>query len=189
MRRILVVEDDPLVSETILCVLEEHYRVTLASSVCEATAFLQRGEVDLVLLDCILPGGGAADVIEQAERLGAAVVLTSGDPEQIQAQGGGTRPFLAKPFSMNRLLEVLAAVRVPDSAKLPPPGCLPEMPTHLGPTMPPQSVALRSTSQAAGSWPAMLANTAGAVLIQFAAMTLLALTRVPAAAGSAPHPD
>ena len=39
MQRILVVEDDPLVSETILCVLEEHYQVTLASSASAALRF------------------------------------------------------------------------------------------------------------------------------------------------------
>ncbi|MBV9777784.1 MAG: response regulator [Acetobacteraceae bacterium] len=188
MQRILVVEDDPLVSETILCVLEEHYQVTLASSASAAASRLRDEAFDLVLLDCILPGGGVADLVAHAERRGAVVVLTSGDPGQIEAQGGGRRPFLAKPFSLNRLLDVLATARAERFASLPAPGCLPQVPTHGGPAMPP-SPAARSVPLARRAWPAVLNSTAWAAALHFAAATLFALTRAPAAAAAAPRPD
>jgi CheY-like chemotaxis protein len=189
MRRILVVEDDPLVGETILCVLEEQYRVTLASSVCGAAACLRDGEFDIVLLDCILPGGGVADLIAQAERLGVSVVLTSGDPEQIEAQGSGKWPFLAKPFSMNRLLDLLATIPSAESAPLPHPSCLPEINQHIESIQVPRPIVLRSAPLGWRSWPAVLTRTACAVALHVAAMTLFALTRAPAAAGSAPRLD
>ncbi len=188
MQRILVVEDDPLVSETILCVLEEGYRATLASCARDAAALLRDGEFDLVLLDCILPGGGVADLIAHAERLGVSVVLTSGDPAQIEAQGGGNRPFLAKPFSLNRLLDVLAAVRTPKSAPLPHPVCLPEVTTHVGPMMAPRTLP-RSAPPAWRSLPTALTRAAWAIALHFAATTLFTPTRAPVAAGSAPPPD
>jgi DNA-binding response OmpR family regulator len=189
MQRILVVEDDPLVSETILCVLEEHYQVTLASSARAAASCLRDEAFDLVLLDCILPGGGVADLIAQAERRGAAVVLTSGDPGQIEAQGGGSRPFLAKPFSLNRLLDVLATARAEQAASLPPPDCVPQVPTHDQPTMALRPPVARSVPPAWRALPTILTGTAWAAALHVAAATLFALTRAPAAATAAPRPD
>ena len=188
MRRILVVEDDRLVSETILCVLEEHYRVTLASSVSDAAARLREGVFDLVLLDCILPGGTVADLIEQAELLGATVVLTSGNPEQIQAHANGRRPFLAKPFSLSRLLEVVTEVGSPDSAPLPDPPGLPESPGQIGLSLAPQPVLLGSSAPA-GGLTAVLSAAMCAAALQIAATTLFAAIYAPAAAGSALSPD
>jgi two-component system OmpR family response regulator len=190
MQRILVVEDDPLVSETILCALEEDYQVTLASSARAAASHLQEGTFDLVLLDCILPGGGVADLIAQAERRGAAVVLTSGDPGQIEAQGGGSRPFLAKPFSLTRLLDVLATARAGQAASLPPPDCVPQVPAPDRSTValwrPPVA---RSVPSAWRALPTIPTSTAWAAALHVAAVTLFALTRAPAAATAAPRPD
>jgi CheY-like chemotaxis protein len=188
MQRILVVEDDPLVSETILYVLEEHYRVTLASSAYAAASRLRDETFDLVLLDCILPGGGVSDLIAQAERRGSVVVLTSGDPGQIEAQGCGRRPFLAKPFSLNRLLEVLATARAEQIAPLPPPGCLPQVPGHGGPTTAPRPTVARSVPSAWCAWPKVLDGAAWAAALH-AAATAFALNPVPASATAAPRPD
>ena len=103
--RILVVEDQPLVAETIASALSDEYDVVCGASASDALEALERGTSDLVLLDCLLPGGRAADVIALADRLGVPVVLMSGDIERIDALQDGTRPFLAKPFSMDALLE------------------------------------------------------------------------------------
>ncbi len=187
MQRILVVEDDPLVSETILCILEEHYQVTLASSAHCAAACLRDEAFDVVLLDCILPGGGVADLIAQAECGGATVVLTSGDPEQIEAQGGGRRLFLAKPFSLNRLLEVVAAVSAERVSSRPHPAPLPQLPTHTGPTVVPLPTASGSSSAREKAWPAVLTGTAWAAAIHVTAATLRALTCAPAVIAAAPH--
>jgi len=103
--RILVVEDQPLVAETIASALGDDYDVVCGAAASDALEVLKRGTSDLVLLDCLLPGGGAGDVIALADRQGVPVVLMSGDIERIDALSDGTRPFLAKPFSMDALME------------------------------------------------------------------------------------
>ncbi|MEO8715195.1 MAG: response regulator [Acetobacteraceae bacterium] len=107
--RILVVEDQPLVAETIVSALGDDYDVVCGTSASEALEILERGTCDLVLLDCLLPGGRAADVIAHADRGGVPVVLMSGDMERIDALRGGNRPFLAKPFSMDALMRMMKA--------------------------------------------------------------------------------
>ena len=102
---ILVVEDQPLVAETIASALSDGYDVVCGATAREALEILERGTSDLVLLDCLLPGGRVAEVIACADKAGVPVVLMSGDTERIDALRGGTRPFLAKPFSMDALME------------------------------------------------------------------------------------
>lgn len=107
--RILVVEDHPLVAETIAAALGEDYEVACGTSASEALGILERGASDLLLLDCLLPGGRVAEVIASAEAAGVPIVLMSGDMERIEALRGGTRPFLAKPFSMDALIRTVEA--------------------------------------------------------------------------------
>ncbi len=107
--RILVVEDQPLVAETIVAALGDDYTVTCGASAPEAMRIIGADAPDLVLLDCLLPGGHAAEVIELADRLGVPVVLMSGDMDQIEALSTGGRPFLAKPFSMAALAGTVRA--------------------------------------------------------------------------------
>ena len=118
-RRILVVEDDPLVSEMIAFALEDQYVLTIAACAADAEFCLREGVFDVVLLDCVLPGGRADHVAREAERLGIPVVLASGDIEQIDRHNGKARPFLTKPFSIDRLTEVLDTVVAARKTSLP----------------------------------------------------------------------
>jgi CheY-like chemotaxis protein len=106
--RILVVEDEPLVAETIASALGDKYQVQLAASAAAATDRLQAGRVDLMLLDCLLPGGQLGEVIAQADALQVPLVLMSGDLGRIEALEGGRRPFLGKPFTIDALLATVA---------------------------------------------------------------------------------
>ncbi len=125
--RILLIEDDPLVSEVIAAVLEDRYVVTRAPCASSAQALLREGFFDAVLLDCLLPGGGAARVMVEAEGLGVPVVLTSGHMDQMELRSGGARPFLAKPFSVDELLAILERTQAVSRALLPlPPAGSPE---------------------------------------------------------------
>jgi DNA-binding response OmpR family regulator len=107
--RILVVEDQSLVAETIATALSDDYDVVCGRNAAEALEVLQRGTTDLLLLDCLLPGGGAAAIASLAEQTGVPVVLMSGDMERIHALQDGTRTFLAKPFSMDALMQAAEA--------------------------------------------------------------------------------
>jgi DNA-binding NtrC family response regulator len=107
---ILVVEDDPLVSEVIAAALDDSYRTTLVGTAVEALGHIRNGDVGLMLLDCTLPGGLHASLIPEADLLGAAVVLMSGDSSRIEKLVDRSRPFVQKPFTLASLLETVDRV-------------------------------------------------------------------------------
>jgi DNA-binding response OmpR family regulator len=116
---ILVVEDDPDVAELLGEILSEHFRVEMAHSAAEAAGALARNRYDLLLLDMLLPGGGADEVMALADAAGTTTVLMSGDLEGRSRAAG--RPFVAKPFSVGDLLAALdtalAERKLPDAGK------------------------------------------------------------------------
>jgi DNA-binding response OmpR family regulator len=54
---ILVVEDDPLVSEVVMDALDGTYRTSGAETAAAALECLRTGGIDAMLLDCTLPAG------------------------------------------------------------------------------------------------------------------------------------
>ena len=107
---ILVVEDDPLVSEVVAAALDDTYPITVVGSASEALNRLRLGGIRLMLLDCTLPGGVDTDLIPEADRTGAAVILMSGDPSRMAKLTDQPRPFLLKPFTLVGLLETVQSV-------------------------------------------------------------------------------
>lgn len=105
--RVLVVEDDPLVSDVVVAALEDDYDTSLVQTSAAAVAGLNRGGFDLVLLDCTLPDGIDARLIPTAERSGVPVVLMSGDPQRMERVSANARACLAKPFTLSGLLSVV----------------------------------------------------------------------------------
>ncbi|HET6307404.1 MAG TPA: response regulator [Rhodopila sp.] len=108
--RILVVEDDPLVSEVIAAALGDVYPTTLAETAEAALTLLRSGGFRLMLLDCTLPGGMHTELPIEADRLGTAVILMSGDPDRVAQLSDRPRPFLQKPFTLGTLLDAVNAV-------------------------------------------------------------------------------
>jgi DNA-binding response OmpR family regulator len=107
---ILVVEDDPLVSEVIAAALDDSYSTTIVETATEATEMLRRGGVRLMLLDCTLPGGVGVDLVQEADRAGTALILMSGDPGRMAKLTDRPRPFVLKPFSLAGLLDTVEEV-------------------------------------------------------------------------------
>ena len=108
-RRILVVEDQAQIAELIADALSDTYQVVCSENVEAAVEQLLSGDVNLVLLDCVLPGGSMWQVMLEADRIGVPVVLMTGDPGQIAEVAGGPRPYILKPFSISELLDVIDA--------------------------------------------------------------------------------
>jgi DNA-binding response OmpR family regulator len=108
---ILVVEDDPLVSEVIAAGLEDRFQTSVVETAADALQVLDRGDVDLMLLDCSLPGGLDPALLPAADRLGAPVILMSGDHTRIEGiSGRQPRPFVLKPFTLTSLIETVDQV-------------------------------------------------------------------------------
>jgi DNA-binding response OmpR family regulator len=104
---ILVVEDDPLVSEIVAAALDDDYQTSLVETAADAIKRLRDGGIDLMLLDCSLPGGMDRQLIPQADRSGVPVILMSGDPARMQNVGDQNRPFVLKPFTLAELLDAV----------------------------------------------------------------------------------
>jgi DNA-binding NtrC family response regulator len=107
--RILVVEDDPLVSEVIAAALDDTYPITVVDNAADAVARLQREAYRLMLLDCTLPGGVDVNLIPEADRAGTVVVLMSGDPGRMANLTEQPRPFVLKPFTLTELSDTVEA--------------------------------------------------------------------------------
>ena len=113
--RVLVAEDEPEMLGLIQRVLEEEgYSVQTASDGHAAMAKLLQGECDLVLADVRMPGPSGLDVLRRAmaERLEQPVILMTAFgsiSSAVEAMQEGAFHYLAKPFSLDQLLEVVAS--------------------------------------------------------------------------------
>lgn len=114
--QVLVVEDDPLVSEVIAAALDGVYRTTVVETAGEALALIRAGGFRLVLLDCTLPGGMDPELLPEADRSGTAVILMSGDPGRMARLTDQPRPCVLKPFTLNGLLDTIETVLNPTAS-------------------------------------------------------------------------
>ncbi|MHB1132876.1 MAG: response regulator [Chloroflexota bacterium] len=112
-RSILVVDDDPDITQLVAFVLgEEGYRVRIAADGQEGLDAVGTELPDLILLDMKMP---VMDGSEFAQRFRAAhddavpiVVLTAAADARKRAEEVGAQGWLGKPFSLDSLI---AAVR------------------------------------------------------------------------------
>jgi DNA-binding response OmpR family regulator len=107
-RRILVVEDERTIAETVEARLRaEGFAVTVAADGPAAVAAAKRVQPDLVVLDVMLPGFDGLEVCRriQAERPVPVLMLTARDDENDLLVGlaVGADDYLTKPFSLREL--------------------------------------------------------------------------------------
>ncbi|HYP05743.1 MAG TPA: sigma-54 dependent transcriptional regulator, partial [Bryobacteraceae bacterium] len=113
MPRLLVVEDDASVRNTVVTFLElEGYQVDAVSSTREALQRLQQDSYPIVLSDIYLDERTGLDVLQAAKSANpdCAVILMTGRGTMetvMRATQGGAFDYLAKPFELDRLLETL----------------------------------------------------------------------------------
>lgn len=112
MSKILLVEDDTMISSGITYALElEGYEVICGRNKNEAFNIINREDVDLAILDLQLPDGTGFEVFEKLKGTGTAVIfLTVVDDENtiVKAFDGGAEDYIVKPF---RIRELLARVK------------------------------------------------------------------------------
>ncbi|HYE50185.1 MAG TPA: ATP-binding protein [Azospirillaceae bacterium] len=112
--RVLLVEDDPVVSAAVRRMLEEMgCTVAAVDSADGALSVLRRGDpLDLLFSDVVMPGQlNGVDLARAAARLrpGLPVLLTTGYSEDM-AGDPGLPPVLPKPYTAAALAEAVAAV-------------------------------------------------------------------------------
>lgn len=112
MASVLIVEDEPAIAESLSFALRRD-GFTVDTANCLALANGKAENVDLILLDLMLPDGSGFDLIVQVRRQGlrpAIIVLSSRDEEadRVAALESGADDYVTKPFSPR---EVVARVR------------------------------------------------------------------------------
>lgn len=112
MTRVLIVEDESAIAESLLFALRrDGFTVTHESTLHAAES--QLTECDLVVLDLMLPDGSGFDLLAKLRALGQrtpVIILTSRDDEADRVAGleGGADDYVVKPFSPR---EVVARIR------------------------------------------------------------------------------
>ncbi len=114
-RLVLVVEDDPVINDTVSRRLEaEGYAVVRAYDGPAAVAAATEQRPDALVLDLMLPGFDGLEVCRrvQAERPVPVLMLTARDDESdiLAGLAVGADDYLTKPFGMRELVARVAAL-------------------------------------------------------------------------------
>jgi PAS domain S-box-containing protein len=119
-RRILVVDDDPLVAAGTAMMLEDlGHAPIVATSAEEALALLAEDRrVDMVLTDHAMPGMTGLELIERLRRDSPdlPVALATGYAEMAAGAGGGRLPRLGKPYRQEELAALVRALTCEEAA-------------------------------------------------------------------------
>jgi len=113
-QRIVVVEDEPAIAESVAYSLERSgFSVTMAATESAARSLVT--SADLVVLDLILPDGDGINVLRWLRQSGshaAVIVLSSRDAEsdRILALEMGADDYVTKPFSPREVVARVKAV-------------------------------------------------------------------------------
>ncbi|MDP3659802.1 MAG: response regulator [Phenylobacterium sp.] len=113
--RILMVDDDPGICDVVSDFLGRHgYQVDTAADAREMEAALERGSVDLIVLDVMLPGEDGLAVCRRLSSAGAPpIIMLSAmgeDTDRIVGLELGADDYLAKPCNPRELLARVRAV-------------------------------------------------------------------------------
>jgi len=110
MKNILLVDDDPAVSETLLGLFDNsEFRFHQLEDGNRAIEFIDNNSLDLVLLDVNLPSVSGLDVLKEIKKLDSnlPVIIISGyisTENAIAAMKEGAYEYITKPFQMERLM-------------------------------------------------------------------------------------
>jgi CheY-like chemotaxis protein len=112
MPRILVADDNRQLVEMLRATLEDAgFDVVTAYSGLAAASLVEREDVDLLILDVLMPGMSGDAVAELLHQLKPElpVLLMTGDSGDLYAQAVGL-PRLHKPFTQQQLLQAVGGL-------------------------------------------------------------------------------
>lgn len=114
-RKILIVDDEPSIRNSLRLLLELRFEVTTAEDGEAALGIAERENPDLVLLDVTLPKIDGMEVmrrLKERSRAMPVVMLTGGSGVRaaVKAIKGGADEFLDKPFDVAELQRVIEAL-------------------------------------------------------------------------------
>jgi two-component system, OmpR family, response regulator RegX3 len=115
MTRILIVEDEPSLSEPLAYLLtREGYETVVAADGLAALTEFDRSGADLVLLDLMLPGLPGTEVCREIrQRSGVPIIMLTAKDSEVDIVVGlelGADDYVTKPYSTRELLARIRAV-------------------------------------------------------------------------------
>ena len=114
--KILVIDDDKELAESLKMVLEEHCFVVDTATDKNSGIFLAKtNEYDLLLLDLVLPEGNGLEICETIRKYGKnmpilVMSVRSEIPSKVALFNAGADDYVTKPFSFEELLARLKAL-------------------------------------------------------------------------------
>lgn len=113
--KILIVEDDKILSDTIKQCIEKSYQTEQAYDGYDGYMLAKEGIYDLILLDIMLPEMSGYDVLiklRQDKVMTPVLILTAKDalPDKIKGLKYGADDYLVKPFEREELLARIEAI-------------------------------------------------------------------------------
>jgi CheY-like chemotaxis protein len=113
-RRILVVDDEPLVCDSIRRMLAvDGHEVEIATSGAAALALFQKGRFELIMVDYEMPGMNGDELAVSIKALDARrpVMMITAYPETLVSSGRplvGVDVVISKPFDLQELRQAVA---------------------------------------------------------------------------------
>ncbi len=113
MNRILLIEDDALLRNTVKSILSNHYQVTVVSDVKQAKDAIAKSNFDLILTDLNLPDGSGLEICSFIKsQKNTPVLIVSGNHEISTKVAGfelGADDYIEKPFNSAELIARIKA--------------------------------------------------------------------------------
>ncbi len=115
MRKIVIVDDDPLMSRLMRTIFElESFEVVIAQRYQEILPIIRQVQPDAVLMDVRVQGKETLDVVRQMrqepELTNIPVVMTSGMDYRKQCLEAGANCFLMKPFIPDEMIRTVGTL-------------------------------------------------------------------------------
>ena len=116
-QRILIVDDDPDIIESVCYALENNgYEVLVARDGNQGLAMAERENPDLIILDMMMPKRSGFLVMEKLRRSSRQphkiimITANEGNRHKAYAEMLGVDDYIRKPFNMDQLLESVAKI-------------------------------------------------------------------------------
>lgn len=110
MEKVVIVDDDPVVSLYVKKIIDSHGDFEVVASFTdplEARLFLQKNDVDLLLLDMMMPELSGFELLESLDITPAVIVVTSSPDFAIEGYQYQILDYLVKPVKAARLFDAL----------------------------------------------------------------------------------
>ena len=105
MANILIVEDDNSIQDILEEDLKNIYKTYHAYSGTEALLVLEKENIDLILLDLMLPGLSGEEIITKVKNIPIIVITAKIDAEdKVKCLLKGANDYITKPFDIKELL-------------------------------------------------------------------------------------